>query len=128
MKRLSIFHSRLGAAALAAALHYSFGPAGQAELLSGLRHLPASIKQPRAFVRSGEAMLVIADAKRQLVLQTAISNVVGLFHSDLEIVFYRFNEVDCKFAAVWLWLLARGLLPDRFAKSLAQRIWDGVSR
>lgn len=128
MQRLSVFHSRLGAAALAAALHYSFGPAGQAELLPGLRRLPASVKQPRAFVRPGEAMLVIADAKRHLVLQTAITNILGLFHSDLEIVFYRFDEPDCQFASVWLWLLARGLLPDRVAKSFVQRIWDEVSR
>lgn len=128
MKRLSVFHSRLGAAALAAALHYSYGPAGQAELLPGLRRLPAIAKQPRAFVRPGEAMLVVADAKRRQILETAISNVVGLFHSDLEIVFYRFDEVACRFLSVWLWLLARGLLPGRFAESLAKRIWDRVSR
>lgn len=126
MKRLSVFHSRFGAAALAAALHYSWGGAGQAELLAGLRRLPANIKQPRAFVRHGEAMLVIAAGKRQAVLKKAVSNVVACFRPDLEVVFYSLDELDCRLVGFGLWLLGRGLLPSWLAHALAERIWHGV--
>ena len=128
MRCLSVFHSRLGAAALAAALNYSWGGAGRAELLTGLRRLPRNKKQPRAFVRPGEALLVVADAKRQAVLQTAISDVIGCLKPDLELVFYSFEEIDCRLLGLWLWLLARGLLPMFLAHAVAERIWNGVKR
>lgn len=126
MHRLSVFHSRLGAAALAAALHYSYGAAGQAELLPSLRRLPNICKQPRAFVRTGEAILVVADGKREMVLQRAITNAVERFRPDLEIVFYAFDEKTGPLAQLGLWLLGRSLLPETVATSLSQCIWDGV--
>lgn len=124
MKRLSVFHSRYGAAALAAALYYSYGAVGQAELLSGLRSLPAIIRQPRAFVRPGEAIIVVADGARKMVLQKAISNVVGRFRPDLELVYYSMYESSRRWVPFGLWLLGHDLLPARLATYVSRLIWN----
>lgn len=128
MQRLSVFHSRSGAAALAAALHYSYGPAGQAELLPGLRHLSTGVKQPRGFVRPHESVLVIADHKRQTAFRTAISSVVSRFRPDVELVFYALPEYHGPLTYLGLYLLGRGLLPGTLVNRLTERIWDSVSR
>lgn len=121
-----MFHSRLGAAALAAALHYSYGAAGQAELLPALRRLPTIKRQPRAFVSPGEALLVVADGKRHLVLQRAISNVVGRFRPDLEIVYYSIQEHNSPWVRFALWWLGHGLLPGRLATYVSRVVWNGM--
>lgn len=126
MKRISVFHSRLGAAALAAALHYSYGAAGQAELLPALRRLQAIKKQPRGFVSADEALLVVADGERHTVLQRAINNVVGRFRPDLEIVYYSMHEHSSRWVRFALWWLSRGLLPGRLATYVSQVVWNGM--
>ncbi|NLW16619.1 MAG: hypothetical protein GX033_03065 [Firmicutes bacterium] len=128
MRRLSVFHSRLGAAALAAALYYSFGAPGQAELLFNLRRLLAEGLKPRAFISSDEAVLAIADRRRPAVLQRAISNVVGCLRPQVEICFYSLEEREGLLLWPGVWLLGRGLLPNRLAMALAQYIWDGVKK
>lgn len=127
MKRLSVFHSRNGAAALAAALYYSYGPAGEGELLANLRRLPALRKRPCAFFAASEAVLAVADGNRPLVLQKSISNVVSCFRPEVEVVFYPQDE-DRGLVGWGLWLLGRGLMPTTLAIPLAQRIWNGVRR
>ncbi|HHW98595.1 MAG TPA: hypothetical protein GX738_03055 [Firmicutes bacterium] len=128
MKRLSVFHSRCGAAALAAALYYSYGPTGEGELMANLRHLKDIGNKPRAFVASDEAVLAVADGNRPLVLQKAICNVVGCLRPQVEIVFYPQEETKWGLVGLGLWLLRRGLMPTVVAAVIARRIWDGVRR
>lgn len=128
MMRLSVFHSRYGAAALAAALNYSWGGAGRTELVPGLRRLSNAWQEPRSFVSSDETLLVVGDRLRPAVIERAITSLVGTLRPDVELVFYGVQEIDYPFMGIVLWLLAKGFLPNSLAEKLATQIWCGVRR
>ncbi|NLY53661.1 MAG: hypothetical protein GX060_03415 [Firmicutes bacterium] len=120
MKALVVYHSRTGAAALAAALKSSQGVVKKEELLWYLRRLPAARKSPLTFNVADKNILVLADGGRKAVLKRAISEVVQCLCPEANMTLRSLPEGRFRCLRLKLWLLALGLYPHWLASNFAQ--------
>lgn len=126
MKRLSIFHSTYGAAALAMALSYSWGQLGYVEFAHRLRPILRGKGESGAFLKAKESVLVARHGTQEYVFRRAINSVITGLNPDIELVFYTMPDVECMGDKIALWLLSRGFLPQGLVDRLCYRIWKRV--
>lgn len=116
MKRLVIFHSRWGAAALAAALQYAEGAVDEDILLAGVRS-----RSPLIIHRASEAIIAVACKDENQVWQRAIDDVVACFRPEISTMHHALSESG-SWWPLWLWLLRRQLCPRFLAQHLIQQL------